>query len=358
VFLGGLFSVPKLWLITLRYGAAAAVFTIAGILMLPLLLHIPERDSPGGGQPSQVSHSADFVTPPAFSKGDNGIEVARLTCEGPDHAAQQLWIFRPKGSHPEHSMPCLFIARGDIRMIYGSSLDEDESEEYESYAHEGFIIVAYSLDGEETETTEAESFNNAVRAIKAFKASHGGIANARKAIDYVLHNLPEADPQRLYAGGSNSGGAVALNLAAAEPRIRAVYALAPITDALGDRSDGDADLAKLETPIPDIRNFVREVSPISHVRDMHCPIFIYQPGFDLLKTRASVETYCKALTDAGADVTYRQGPSDLESIKKEDLLPEIAWLKALKVKPAATTTAPATEPATATATATATAPAQ
>ena len=53
-----------------------------------------------------------------------------------------------------------------------------------------------------------------LKRAEKFKAARGGIANAQQAIDYVLRNLPEVDPNRLYAMGAGSGGSVALCLAA------------------------------------------------------------------------------------------------------------------------------------------------
>jgi dienelactone hydrolase len=344
VFLGGLFSVPRLLLITLRYGAAAAVCVVAGILMLPMFVHAdPDDHGWDTAGPVQVAHAKEFSTPPVFAKMESGTEVARLTCEAPDQGTRQLWIFRPAGSHAEKSLPCLLVTPGNLRMIFGVSLEYDDPEEYEEYVKQGFVVVVYSLDGIEEgkpDASEEETFNDAVRAIKAFKASNGGLANAQQALDYVSKNLPEVDPQRLYAFGGGSGGSVALRFAAAEPRISAVYALGPITDVTNRPSD-EGDLAKLTEQIPDIRDFVREVSPITHVGKMRTPIFIYQPGLDFLDTKASVEAYCKTLTDAGLNVTYLLGPSDLATLMKEEVPPGITWLKGPKDNPNSAATAPA-----------------
>jgi acetyl esterase/lipase len=333
VFLAGLFSAPRVLLTTLRYGAAAAVFAVAGIFLLAVFVrpdHIQLADGSPVSPPSQLSHSADFVTPPAFSSAAQGTERAQLTCDGPD-GPRQLWIYRPIGNHAAHSLPCLFIAPAGTAMIYGATLDEEDSEQYASYAKAEFIVVAYSLDGA-LQNIDGDMLKDAVRSIKSFKASRGGITNALKAIEYVLHNLPEADPGRLYAYGGGSGGSVALCLAAAEPRIGAVCAIGPVTDA-ADRPNADSDLAKLQPAIPDIHDFVRQVSPTTHVREMKCPVLLYQPGIDILQTRPSVEAYWKALDKAGVEVRYTLGPSDLASIKKEDGPPGIAWLKTLKSNP-------------------------
>jgi dienelactone hydrolase len=343
VFLAGLFSAPKLWLITLRYAAAAFVFGVAGIAILAAFVR------PDGGDRSATpihthapvaSHTADFAAPPEFSHTEPGIEKVELECDGPDHSTRELWIYRPTGQHSDHSLPCVFIAPPGTPMIYGAAVDSDQSPDHLSYAKAGFVVAAYSLDGA-FDDTDGQTLKNAARAIKAFKASRGGIANAQHAIDYVLHNMPEVDPHRLYTAGGFSAGAVALDVAAAEPRISAVYAIAPDADA-ADRQNAESDLAQLQPSVPDIREFVRQVSPINHVNEMHCPIFIFQPGIDLFRTRAQVDAYCKALTDAGVNLKYYVGPSDLASIKAQDVPPGIEWLKALKGNPppAATQKAP------------------
>jgi dienelactone hydrolase len=237
-------------------------------------------------------------------------------------------------------MPCIFMAPGGASVINGATLDDDESELFEAYAKEGFVVVAYSLDGGEVENENADAVRDPVRAIKTFQASRGGIANAQRAMEYVLHNVPEADPQRLYAAGGSAAGSVALCLAAADPRISAVYATAPVTNP-GATAQGEGELRKMEASIPDIREFVRQVSPSSHVREMHCPVFVYQPGLDLFGTQASVEAYCKELTAAGVTVTYRLGASDFEAMQKEERYPGLAWLKSLKGPAAPAAPAPA-----------------
>jgi acetyl esterase/lipase len=338
VFLAGLFSVPYLWLITLRYWAAAIVFTVAGFFMLaafakPDLERDRHEDGTPVAAPSQLSNSPDFVTPPAFTSAPSGIDVARLTCKGPE-SPRQLWIYRPKGTHAARSLPVIFIAPPRILLLYGSTLDDDLSEQYETYAKSQFIVAAYSLDGE-PERTDGDAINSAVKAIKIYKGAGAGIANAKKAIDYVLQNVPEADPSRFYAVGGGSGGSVALCLAAVEPRISAAYAIAPITDYARSSSDVQADFEILQPQIPDIREFVRQVSPITHVAKMKCPVFLYQPGLDFQQTKTSVEIYWRALEKAGVEVRYALGSSDFESMKKEDTNPGLTWLKSLKSKPTA-----------------------
>jgi acetyl esterase/lipase len=345
VSFAGLFSAPKTFLITIRYGAAALVFTVVAFFLLAKFARpdpAEHADASPEAPPSQVSNSKEFAAPPTFVSATKRTEVARLACAGPDGGQRQMWIYRLKGNHPARSMPCLLIAPGGTPTIYGATLDEDAADQYKAYARDNFIVVAYSLDGP-LEYTEGDEFQAAIRAIKKFQASRGGIANAQQAIDYVLRNLPEVDPGRLYAMGAGSGGAVALCLAAAEPRISAVYAIAPVTDAI-DRPDADSDLAKIRAEIPDIRDFVKQVSPTTHVREIKCPVFLYQPGLDILQTRSAVEAYWKALDKAGVEVRYALGPSDLESMKNADPSPGITWLKTHKAAPKPTATTPAPKP--------------
>src|SRR6185437_3634463 len=95
--------------------------------------------------------------------------------------------------------------------------------------------------------------------VRQFMAADGGVANARIAIDYVLNQVPEVNPQHLYAAGHSSAGTVALDVAASDHRIRGVAAYAPVCD-VEQRLAGIVPI--LERHIPGGGEFVARISPL------------------------------------------------------------------------------------------------
>src|SRR5207248_1689681 len=117
--------------------------------------------------------------------------------------------------------------------------------------------------------------------IKQFMESEGGLVNGRTAIDYVLKKVPEVDPHQMFACGHSSAAVMALNLVAADPRIRACCAYAPKTDV--EEWWKDPNLDKL---IPGFKAFAARKSPLRHAGEINCPVYLFHADDDSMVSLA------------------------------------------------------------------------
>src|SRR5690606_12289864 len=122
-----------------------------------------------------------------------------------------FWLYRPV---PLPESPALVIvAPGGTNLLSGKNLSSDDRAEHLPYVKAGFVVMAYSLDGE---VTAEMSGARATAALQAYQASRAGLENAKIAIDLARERVPAIDPDRIFAVGHGSAGAHALLLAAEE----------------------------------------------------------------------------------------------------------------------------------------------
>lgn len=67
-------------------------------------------------------------------------------------------------------------------------------------------------------------------AYRSFTEADAGVENGKAAIDFVLAQLPQADPELLSTWGHSSSATLAFLLASRDQRIKKCITLAPITD--------------------------------------------------------------------------------------------------------------------------------
>ena len=182
-------------------------------------------------------------------------------------------------------------------MINGNAYDDSDiaSPEHIPYVKAGFAVVGYDLDGpREAKTTAA-----AIKAAPSFMAVHGGIDNGKNAIDYVLKQIVSVDPERLYAAGHSSAAIVALDLIAADNRIKVCCAYAPRPDLHTQYKE--KSIKALEKSIPGLGAFVVEASPVSHIDVLkEKPILLFTATDDDVVPTEEVQSFSAALNAAGA----------------------------------------------------------
>ena len=103
------------------------------------------------------------------------------------------------------------------------------------------------------------------------------MANGKAAIDYVLSQLPEVDPQRIYAAGHSSAADVALDLAAEDPRRSRCGCLRPGHGHRCPLWRQDVDPRSSDSGRGSIS--VRLV-PIHRVNDFSCPVLVFHADDD------------------------------------------------------------------------------
>jgi dienelactone hydrolase len=268
--------------------------------------------------------------PKPQATADADVEVYPMEITGQGRGLpMHVQLYLPKGTHAAHSLPCVFIAPAGTRLIYGSALTEGDTPEHLPYAHAGFAVMAYELSGDFPSKSPFVRYAYLRDSVQKFMAADGGVANAKWAIDYVLAKVPEVNPEHLYAAGHSSAGTVALNLAAADPRIRGVAAYAPACDVYATWREELKFMAGVE---PGIYKFVHEVSPEEHVKDIHCPLFLFYADDDEGQSNQDIRHYAKHVESVGGTVkvTRVHTGGHYRSMIDEGIPDGIAWFKELE----------------------------
>ncbi|WP_309714279.1 prolyl oligopeptidase family serine peptidase [Armatimonas sp.] len=289
---------PKSWVRVLLI-----VFGIigGGILALALAASFPfqklrKPTIPGSNPPL----TADQLPPkPVLVERSPGVFFGEVHPTGPAGEQRSLGIYLPKSGMNKENLPCVVIAPAGTRLFHGMDLGEGDIAEHLPYVKAGYVVVAYSLDGVLSESDATK--NRAVQGAQAaFIASNGGVNNAKTAITYALNRL-RVDPKRIVVAGHSSAATLALQVAAADPRVTACIAYAPCTDLEARLGDG---LPLLEALNPGAKPFYKSMSPKNTVAKLHCPVFLFHARDDSNVPFAESESFAQTLKQAGGKVTF------------------------------------------------------
>jgi dienelactone hydrolase len=245
-------------------------------------------------------------------------------------SAAKLWLYLPPGSHGPKSLPCVFIAPAGSNLMTGNDLGDGDRDEHLPYVKAGFAVVAYELDG----IPAARNDRAVLAAIPQFIAVHGGVDDAHAAVDYALTSVPEIDPRRLYVAGHSSAATVALDVAAADPRIKACCAYAPVANL---RNRINASVVAIVSPrVPGFDAFLDSASPSQHVDDLKSkPVLLFTADDDDNVPTQSVRDFAASLQQAGGTqiklVTTATGGHH-DSMIAQGIPAGIAFLKEVDAK--------------------------
>ena len=152
-----------------------------------------------------------------------------ITAKTPDGVGYGLW-----GAKVTYPAPTLFIFASDIK----ATLDNPYFRQCgDALAEQGYLCVSLDLPGHGTDQRAGEPgalgtwrtrSDDGEDFIKPFTD------RARTVLDHLIAT-GAADPQRVAACGTSRGGFMALQVAAADPRIRATAAFAPVTNLMALR---------------------------------------------------------------------------------------------------------------------------
>lgn len=283
--------------------------------------------------PPQYSPLATFPPLGAARRVERGVVVHQVSLVHGDNVSR-IWIYLPE-KLPATPIPAVFIAPAGVPPIvgngFGSDLDLQKHPEHLPYVHAGLAVIAYDTDGE-IANREDPTYEQVQVAATAFRNSEAGVFNARHAIDYALKMVPAIDPKRLYSAGHSSAGRISLLLAESDPRIAACVAYAPVTDPERRARENFADADKyLESNLPGYRDFLERTSPIRHVAQLHCPLFLFHAEDDTRISIAESQTFVDALKKTNPRVTFVRGASGdhYDSMIAEGVPKAIAWLRDL-----------------------------
>jgi len=156
---------------------------------------------------------------------DNGLRLERL----PDGTRYALI-----GNPAAKRAPTLFVFQGDIDVARREPL---YTEVGRIVAKAGFLAVvidapAHGEDRRADEPVELPGWR--ARVDRGEDLVGAFLARSRAVLDHLV-NTGAADPARVAAVGTSRGGFLAFHFAAAEPRVRCVGGIAPVTDLLALR---------------------------------------------------------------------------------------------------------------------------
>lgn len=239
---------------------------------------------------------------PAFTTVEPGVQVLELTLERAGKP-MTLWLYRPEKLARGRRVGLVVTAAAGSPLVAGIGLSPDDRAEHLPYVRAGFAVAAFSVDGVMTAKTIAAL----ERAAREYQASHAGLDNARTALDRAVELMPEVDPQRIYAAGHSSSGALALLFAARDKRIKAVAAYAPATEIRQPRLA--RTVATLERLIPEFGRFVDESTVARHTEDIKVPVFLFTAEDDPIVPVPEVRAFEKKLKQTNDAVELQVRPA-------------------------------------------------
>ncbi|TWT89548.1 Prolyl oligopeptidase family protein [Neorhodopirellula pilleata] len=299
-----------------------------------------------GGKPVPIAVTLKAAMPPGQFPPlgspertfDSGVKSYFVHVSGnPVIPGQQMRmrVFVPAGEHADRSLPCVLIAPAGTPMLHGVDLQPHDgyTDETLPYAEAGFVVVQYSLDGGLATGAEMADENEMTgligKAYPTFKASGAGVVNGRNALEFATKSLNMVDPDRISCVGHSSAGALALLLAAHEPRIYRCVAFAAAYDLESRMGDMTSNIV-MKTIFPGIDGFIRETSPSNHVATIDCPVLVFHARDDSNVPIADAEAFVAKLKLANKAVTYETTPNGdhYQSMIDPGIATAITWLKA------------------------------
>ncbi|HWB59933.1 MAG TPA: prolyl oligopeptidase family serine peptidase [Chthoniobacteraceae bacterium] len=253
--------------------------------------------------PSPVASGSDEALPvlPQANTSVPGVEFYRIKIEGTGPGRpMELDLYLPAGRHDAKSLPCVFIAPAGTGQ-HGAVFEDGDRVEHFPYVKAGFAVMAYDLSGPLADPhKDSYTYGDMMGPVARFMEADGGLINGRTAIDYVLKRVPEVDPAQLYACGHSSAATVALNLARGDARIKACCAYAPQVDV----EKWWSNAPKMDKFVPGYKDFPAKKSPLRHVADFNCPVYLFHADDDSQIPMADMQAFVAAMQAAGKKITF------------------------------------------------------
>jgi dienelactone hydrolase len=236
-------------------------------------------------------------------------------------------LYLPSGSHERGSLPCVMIAAAGTTLLEGNGCyDESYQSETIPYVQEGFAVLGYSLDG--PHAADKPSNRESKLAYEQFRAAHAGLANSRNALEFLLQKVPAIDHDRIFTAGHSSAATLSLLFAEHESRLAGCIAYAPTIDVEKRLSDYISN-PLVEILLPEVRQFVRQESPLRHIKSLNCPVFLFHAEGDTNAPHDESQDFATRLAALGTPCHLESVPDgDHYNSMLEDGIPRcLDWLK-------------------------------
>ena len=258
---------------------------------------------------------------PKLRQLEPGVSFGEAILPRTDGSRSKLWVYLPT-PRPKGELPCILIAPAGTPLIHGNDVGEGSRPEHLPYVRAGFAVVAYDLDGIPGENPTDERL---AAAIRDFKDAEFGVANARVALDFALVRL-KADPKQIFVAGHSSAATLALQVAAAEPRVKKCIAYAPCVNLKARLGKG---LAEIDPAIPGIQDAILAASPDKNIAAIRIPTFLFHARDDSNVPFEETARYAEALRKINPAVTFVAADSGdhYDSMIQRGIPAGIRWLK-------------------------------
>jgi dienelactone hydrolase len=234
-----------------------------------------------------------------------------------------LWVYLPEKPSAK-SIPCVLIGACPNTLIWGHELSDHDRPEHLYYARAGFAVVAYAVSGSaENAARLSDKDPVLIAAAREYRDADVGLADARRAFDYLAAKIPAIDAQRVYAVGHDSAGTLALLVAEHEPRLAGCVAFAPLIDV---EKWVNGMLQVFNPGLPGYGDFVRNSSPLNHTDSLRCPLLLFQT--EAVNQLADAAGFVERIKLNNADVTFLRVPTTNYDPETAESMPRVVrWLK-------------------------------
>lgn len=236
-------------------------------------------------------------------------------------------LYLPSGTHERGSLPCVMIAAAGTTLLEGNGCyDESYQSETIPYVQEGFAVLGYSLDG--LPASDKPSNLEIKAAYNQFRAAHAGLVNSRNALEFLLQKVPVINRERIFTAGHSSAGTLSLLFAEHESRLAGCIAYAPCVDVEKRLADYISN-PLVEVLLPEVDQFVRQQSPLRHVKTLKCPVFLFHAEGDTNAPPAESRDFTARLTALGVPCHLESVPDGdhYNSMLEEGIPRGIVWLR-------------------------------
>jgi dipeptidyl aminopeptidase/acylaminoacyl peptidase len=237
----------------------------------------------------------------------------------------KVWVYLPE-KRSAKPIPAVLIAPAGSPLIFGMKLGDGDRAEHLPYVHSGFAVVAYSLNGH-LDDAQKSSDAAAIAAARAFRDSEAGLADARRALDFVVAKVPAIDPERLYSAGHSSAATLSLLFAENEPRLKGCIAFAPCSDV--EKRLDPRLVQGFGRSIPGFADFIRNSSPRNHASRLACPLFLFHADDDSNVPVAESVAFAESVKETNPKVTFVRAKkgNHYDSMIREGIPRAIRWLR-------------------------------
>jgi dipeptidyl aminopeptidase/acylaminoacyl peptidase len=236
----------------------------------------------------------------------------------------RVWIYLPENG--PKTVPAVLIGPAGSTMLWGMTLGEGDRPEHLPYVHAGFAVIAYDIEGA---VPKGAQWSEAIIGTKAFESAGYGVADARLALDFALARVPQIDGARVFSAGHSSAATLSLLVAAAEPRIRGCIAYAPVCDVGKQLRPETANV--FSRIFPNAQMFLQKSSPVNHIAEFHCPVFLFHADDDSVVPASGVVEFAERLKKANQPVTLVtvETGDHYDSMIRKGIPAAIRWAQSL-----------------------------